>query len=202
MFRKGLQSLEPAIDKLAVRSRLHDKERSDPSGLSTCLHLVYAKFENVASFSEDSGVTVSLEGVATKSDGEPPEKKARIADDASDSATVCVKILAGVTNGASKKACSLRFTSPGGEVIHVATQENGAEADTFLDGLWPEDNGLATAEPADLSKSPGKAYYWAQVLAGLRETVPTSVPSLAAIGAVSAMDVITRVRSRLVAKGT
>jgi hypothetical protein len=213
MFRKGLQSLEPAIDKIAVRSRVHGKERAEESALSgfpSCLHLVYAKFENVASFSENSGVSVRLEGVVAKSDAEPPEKKARVAEDGDSCRAVCVKISACATSDSAKKvsrdsgaeAISLRFTSPGGAVVHVALQERGAAGDSVLDCLWPEDNGLATAEPADLSKFPGKAFYWAQVLAGLRESVSTSVPSLAGMETVSAMDVITKVRSRLVAKGT
>lgn len=78
MIRTGLKSLQPAMDKLATRSRLQGKESADASvlsGLPNCLHLVYAKFENVAAFSENSGVSVHLEGALIKAEGAPPEKK-------------------------------------------------------------------------------------------------------------------------------
>jgi hypothetical protein len=205
LLRNGLRGLEPAMNKIVEQSRPSDVERPDESALNSlpgCLRLVFAKFENIVAFSKSSGVSVRIEGLTARGDGEPAEKKARKSEDGKTEVSVCVQISAGIADKAtaSKQAFGLRFTSPGGEIIHVAPLAPGAQGNALLASLWPEDDGRKTTEPAGSAESLGRAYYWAQVLAGLRETVSTSVAPLATVDAVSAMDIITRVRAKLVAK--
>jgi hypothetical protein len=204
LLRTGLQGLEPAMDKIVLQSRPSSAPQPDGNVLNNlpgCLQLVFVKFENIATFSEDSGLVVNLEGAVARGDGEPAEKKARKAEESGNvGMSVCVEITSAGKGATSKQTFGLRFTAPGGAIIHVAPKTLGTDSDALLESLWPEDNGSKTVEPAGCAESPGKAFYWAQVLAGLRGTVTTSFVSPNTMEFVSAMDIVSRVQAKLGAK--
>lgn len=190
LVRNGLRGLEPALNLIEPRKRpAQSVESGKLDSLPTPLRLVYAKFDNIATFSKESGVTVRVEALE-----QPPEKKARLEVTSDRPPAVCVKI-SSASNGA--KAVGLRFTCPNGSILKVTPE--APSKDALLDCLWPEDDGLKTVVPEGVTELSGHPYYWAQVLGGLRETVSSSNASLATMDGVSAMDVVTKVRARMAA---
>lgn len=196
LVRNGLRAFEPALNHLELLPRAWGSSPPDVAdalaSLPTPLRVVYAKFDNIATFSEGSGVSVSIEGA--RPDGPPPEKKAK----SDRTTTVCVQISNVGNQATASKAVNVHFGCHNGSIVKVFTEK--APHESFLESVWPEDNGLKTVEPEDAAELRGRAFYWAQILAGLRDTVSTSAPSLAALDGISAMDVVTKVRARMAGK--
>jgi len=202
-------ALEPVCDLLELRPR----KRGAPSASATLAHvptplrLLYSKFEVLASFGAAAGISVELEGCGADASGsEPPAKKARSVDGK------IVRVLV-------DKAVSLRFScadaavgdgsadaAPAAPIVGVSCV--GGVGDSLLENLWPGDDGTsgALAIAATAAGVTGRAYGWAQVLAGLRSTTtvlldgtPSSALAgpLADGGAVVASEVVRRLRAKL-----
>lgn len=210
-LRAAELALEPVCDLLELRPR--PGGATPPPGLSRLpvpLQLVFAKFEVLAAFGADAGVSVQLEAggsveVAGPKDGEPPEKKPRLEG----AGAVKVSIAFAPGRGKNGPAATLNFSctalAAGGGAALVGVQGEGIASEALLEGLWPEDDGrvgplVAAAAAAGVA---GKAFGWAQVLAGLRDkAVPLLAGSstggpLSTGASVTAGDVVQRLRARL-----
>jgi len=223
-IRAAERALEPVCDLLELRARPEEAEPPLDRGiweqLPTPLRLVFTKFDVLAAFSGEEGVSVRValdeeEPEAAQDRQQPPAaKRARVegggCSGGSGAPCICVDIASG-----GEVAC-LRFTNPHASIVKVHVEGTlGADGGaSLLSGLWPDDHGGAALLPMPkditirerLTAAPGRPYYWAQVLAGLREQVvlpPGSVglasPFLA-MESVWAMDVLTRVRARMAAR--
>jgi len=199
------QALEPVCDRLDLRVR--------PAGLAQpCaeplaqqlpqpLRLVLAKFDILAAFGPSAGVAVSVEAGGAVDGQPPPEKRARVEAGAAAAAAPAqgVRVELDGAGGQAPKAV-LRFACPHHSLVTVAAE--GCE--TLLDGLWPGDDGrqagllalLPADEAAAAAPAAGRPYGWAQILAGLRETLLVEAPGLQQADGVTAADVVHRVRAR------
>mmetsp|Transcript_11357 Transcript_11357/g.28613 ORF Transcript_11357/g.28613 Transcript_11357/m.28613 type:complete len:506 (-) Transcript_11357:225-1742(-) len=207
-------ALEPVCNLLELRPR-PDTAAAQPEGLSRLpspLRLVYSKFDMLATFGMDGGVTVKLEAPEqAKSSEEPPEKKPRV-----EASVVRVGIAAapGKQQASDGKVVTLCFACPpaaNGAANGAAATLVGvsSEDDALLETLWADDDGRTggLASAAASANVPGRAYGWAQVLAGLRDRAVAVVAGagsgsnsggpLAEGGSVVASDIVQRVRDRL-----
>jgi len=201
-LRNVERALEPVIDLLELRPKQDRIPGAPPlpdeagamAQLSTPLRLIFSKFDALAATGAEGGsVTAHIESVSSfdcDRGEQPQEKRARREGSTSRSATVRVDIDA--TEGG--EMVRLYFTNPQPSVITVACKD-----ESLISGLWQDDDGRALAA-ALTAPTTGQPYYWAQVLAGLRQRCPMVLQTLVQMEAVSATDVVQRVRARLKAQ--
>jgi len=219
-LQKAKVALEPVCDHIDLRPRPEiDLLAPEPVNLTVLpapLRLVYLKFDTLAAFGKEAGVTVQIERVEPGSllqGGEPPAKKARL-----ERVTRCVRVDIAAAPGkdtpADAKTVTIRFVaSPtaGYSSCSIPALLIGVcgEDEPLLDSLWPDDEARSgeMSASAKTSEVPGRIYGWVQVLAGLRERVLPLVYNPAKIGgplseggSVVASDVVQRVRDRLASK--
>lgn len=227
-------ALEPVCDILELRPHPRGTQaQAVPVGVElmpTPLRLLFSKFQALSV--ADGGVAVELEdfpggtdaskvvAVEPSTNGEPPAKKPRLAS----SGAVRVSIASSPGKDAE---VVLRFScapaaSAGGNanssttaaeaaapcLIGVSCEADADAGDGVIESLWLDDDGRAGALPsaAEAANLTGRAYGWAQVLAGLRERSLSILGSaggcsggpLASGTTVAASDVVQRVRAALV----
>lgn len=189
-------TLEPVCNLLQVRPRPSDS--GSPEGLTSLpasLRLVYSKFDTLAAFGTNAGVAVKIE-VSQSYEADSADEKRRRREGQS---AVVVEISEG---SESKEAFVLKFLSPNTSLVTVAAK--GPEGTALLGKLWPEDDGnnpaltsLLPGDAAAAAEAMGRPYGWAQVLAGLREVSLVAAPAFANLEAVTATDVVLKVRAAL-----
>lgn len=189
------EALEPVCGLLELRS---EPDLGTPESLASQLpeplRLIHAKFSTLAALG-DSGVNVAVEGVHHASgDGPPPEKRPRLEGSAA-VPTVCVDIAPSVGSDKADALARLRFTAPRDNLVAVAGE--GRASGTVLDSLWSHDNGTGSLTKLSPVPTVGRPYYWAQVLAGLREHLVSAAAAHVVVDGVSATDLVLRLRERL-----
>jgi len=219
------RALEPVCNLIDLKPRSAGVAPLPDSGIlaqmPTPLRLIFSKFDALAAFGPQRGVSVRVEVPEVARDevgpGPPPEKRPRVeaaADGGASSKTpsapgaavaVCVEIA--LDGAGAEKALVLRFTSPGPSAASVAVEGGSDGSASLLDGLWPEEEeaqgaALGTAAGAAPGARPAgsRAYAWLQVLAGVRERALSAAPALIMAGGVTASDVVQRVRARAAGK--
>jgi len=198
------KALEPVCDILPLRPRPTGVAQANGESLaqlSSPLQIVYAKFDVLAAFGTTTSGSVAVRAEGGEDGKPPPEKRAKLESGAAaerrPQGTVCVEISCGK---AAKVV--LRFASPHESLVTVAAEGEGGDA--LAEKLWSGDDGgnasLAAMLPSGEAAAPGRPYGWAQVLAGLRETLLVQAPALQPAEGVTAADVVQRVRARVADK--
>lgn len=213
------KALEPVCDLLQLKARPPDApDAADPSALAKLpdpLRLIYSKFDVLAAFGPESGVTVHIDTEQRENEPEvldeqkgedadkakteePPAKRARTdasAGSSQEAAEVSVRVDVTSTAG----AISLRFWSPKAPLVTVGADGEGSEG--LLETLWTEDDGRGPLAKTIGENVRGKPFGWAQILAGVREQAAALAPATFALpnldGSVTASDVVRRIREKL-----
>jgi len=187
-------ALEPVCDLLELRPR--PQNPNHPAGnlhkLPAPLRVIFSKFDTLATFGTQGGVSVKIDTAVA----EPPEKRQRLEGGVSPGPLdVLVTINCPAASSDGAKAVHLRFTHPSLSVVAVACE--GATDASVLDALWPDDDGHGPLAASLPSATVGRPYGWAQILAGLRDEAVVVLPSLSSAPAVTATDVVLRVRAKV-----
>lgn len=197
------KALEPVCDLIDVRPR-PQAAAVLPQGLAqlpTPLRFIFSKFDALASFGADSGVVVRLQESADGSEDAPAAKRQRTEAEGDSKFSARSAVVVEISQaGGGGQASQLRFAcvDKGGAVVSVAVE--GGAGDPLVENLWPEDDGRSPPLVTLANSSgacTGRPFFWAQVLAGLRDCLVTRAPALMAVDTVSALDVVTRVRARM-----
>lgn len=207
-LRSAELALEPVCNLLELRPRPTSSTKTAPdlsSQFPDPLRLICSKFDVFSAFGDAGHVSVKTEPrtISGSADGEPAQKKAKLA--AESSAAVRVTLTGAKTELCLVFACGPNSAS-GGAAAMVGVSCEGASGYTTLDNLWPDDDGRSgpLASAAAQANVPGRVYRWVQVLAGLRDQVAFFQINDNGIGAakdcsekVVASEVIGRIRKRL-----
>merc|ERR1712014_371618 len=104
-----------------------------------------------------------------------------------------------ISGSSSQETATLQFANPSQSLVTVAIEASAGES--LLEDLWPEDDGrhgtMTSLLPSSVLEKGCRPYGWAQILAGLREEALAAIPTLYAMGAIKAEDVVARIQAKL-----
>lgn len=190
-LRSVEQALEPVCDLLPFKPRSAQSTAEGWLQLPSTLQLVHRKFDVLTAFGSGS---VALRIQAAEDAKPPPEKRTKV-EGATASTKPPASVFVEIACAKGNKVL-LQFSSPLPSLVTVAVEGDGNDA--ILEVLWPGDDGknpnLVAMLPTGDAVPPGRPFGWAQILAGLRETLVAEAPALQSAEGVTAADVVQRVR--------